>query len=107
MKTCKVCGSCALTLTQEGIDQGDLCDRHYWQDRAEKAEASVSLLRTGDTCARQCEGTACRIEARSLQARIETLIAAFKIEREGLVAECAELAAQCAELRRQCAEAAQ
>ena len=98
MKTCKVCGSCALTLTQEGIDQGDLCDRHYWQDRAEKAEASVSLLRTGDTCARQCEGTACRIEARSLQARIETLIAAFKIEREGLVAECAELRAQCSEV---------
>ena len=83
MKQCK-CGSFAFNLAQEGIDQGDLCDRHYWQDRAEKAEASVALLRAGDTCARQCEGTAYRIEVRSLQARIETLIAAFKIEREAV-----------------------
>lgn len=28
------CGSLAFNLHQEGIDQGQLCDRHYWQVKA-------------------------------------------------------------------------
>ena len=43
MKRCKhikengfyQCGSYAFNLHADGIDQGDLCDVHYWQDQAE------------------------------------------------------------------------
>jgi len=35
------CGSYAFNLRNEGIDQGDFCDTHYWQTRAEKAEAAI------------------------------------------------------------------
>ena len=31
------CGSFAFNLYKENIEQGDYCDRHYWQDRAVKA----------------------------------------------------------------------
>ena len=31
------CGSFAFNLYNEGIKQGNYCDRHYWQDQAEKA----------------------------------------------------------------------
>jgi hypothetical protein len=33
------CGSYAFNLYKEGIDQGDFCDHHYWQDQAMKARA--------------------------------------------------------------------
>ena len=33
------CGSYAFNLYKEDIDQGDYCDRHYWQDQAIKARA--------------------------------------------------------------------
>ena len=36
------CGSYAFNLYKEKIDQGDRCDRHYWQERAVKAEALVA-----------------------------------------------------------------
>ena len=38
------CGSYAFNLCKENIDQGDRCDHHYWQDRAEKAEALAQLV---------------------------------------------------------------
>jgi uncharacterized protein (UPF0335 family) len=43
MKQCKhkigsyECGSYAFNLRKDGIEQGDLCDVHYWQDQAENA----------------------------------------------------------------------
>lgn len=43
MKTCqwqegyRRCGSYAFNLRDEGIDQGEYCDKHYWQDQAKKA----------------------------------------------------------------------
>lgn len=37
----------------------------------ERLRAEVAMLRTGDTCARQCEGTAYRIEVQRLRARLE------------------------------------
>ena len=33
------CGSYAFNLEKDDIDQGDLCDVHYWQKRALEAEA--------------------------------------------------------------------
>ena len=33
------CGSYAFNLYKDDIDQGDLCDVHYWQDQAMKAAA--------------------------------------------------------------------
>ena len=43
MKRCKhikgsyECGSYAFNLRSSGIDQGNFCDVHYWQDQAENA----------------------------------------------------------------------
>ena len=39
MNKCIKCGSYAFNLYKEGIDQGGLCDVHYWQGRAHRAEA--------------------------------------------------------------------
>ena len=39
MKKCIKCGSHAFNLYAEEIDQGGLCDVHYWQGRAHRAEA--------------------------------------------------------------------
>ena len=33
------CGSYQFNLYKDDIAQGDLCDVHYWQDRAQRAEA--------------------------------------------------------------------
>jgi hypothetical protein len=30
------CGSYAFNLYKDGIDQGDLCDVHYWQNKAQR-----------------------------------------------------------------------
>lgn len=34
------CGSYAFNLWKEGIEQGEYCDHHYWQDQATKARAA-------------------------------------------------------------------
>jgi len=39
MSKCIKCGSYAFNLYKEDIDQGGLCDVHYWQSRAHLAEA--------------------------------------------------------------------
>jgi hypothetical protein len=39
MSKCIKCGSYAFNLYKEDIDQGGLCDVHYWQNRAHRAEA--------------------------------------------------------------------
>jgi hypothetical protein len=31
------CGSYAFNLYKDDIDQGDLCDVHYWQEKAQKS----------------------------------------------------------------------
>jgi hypothetical protein len=46
------CASYAFNLYKEQIDQGDRCDRHYWQDQAMKAaaqerEACIKLVHEG------------------------------------------------------------
>jgi len=44
-QTFHTCGSYAFNLRREGIDQGEFCDVHYWQARAEKAEAVAARER--------------------------------------------------------------
>jgi hypothetical protein len=44
------CGSYAFNLYKEKIEQGDRCDRHYWQDQAMKAAAQER-----EACAKVCE----------------------------------------------------
>jgi len=39
MNKCIKCGSYAFNLHKDNIDQGGLCDVHYWQGRAHRAEA--------------------------------------------------------------------
>lgn len=39
MSKCVKCGSYAFNLYKEDIDQGGLCDVHYWQYMAHRAEA--------------------------------------------------------------------
>jgi hypothetical protein len=44
------CGSYAFNLDEEDINQGDYCDRHYWQDQAQKARADER-----EACAEVCK----------------------------------------------------
>jgi len=44
------CGSYAFNLYKEKIEQGDRCDRHYWQDQAMKAAAQER-----EECAKLCD----------------------------------------------------
>lgn len=44
--------------------------------RYEEMETVIDRLRDGDTCARQCEGTAYRIEARLLRSALQRLTTA-------------------------------
>jgi len=36
------CGSYAFNLYKDDIDQGDLCDVHYWQTKAQSAQEPVA-----------------------------------------------------------------
>ncbi len=47
-----------------------------------RQHAEIEMLRTGDTCARMCEGQAYRIEARQARAEIDRLRAALDDARE-------------------------
>jgi hypothetical protein len=38
MKRCIKCFSYAFNLYKEDIDQGDLCDVHYWKEKAMEAQ---------------------------------------------------------------------
>ena len=62
------CGSYAFNLYKEDIDQGSYCDRHYWQDQAQKARADER-----EACAKVCEdlhpGLATRVAAQYIRAR--------------------------------------
>lgn len=49
----------------------------------ERLKSENTMLRTGDTCARQCEGTAYRIEARSLKAEVARLREALDFYAQG------------------------
>lgn len=54
MKQCKhiekdgfhECGSYAFNLRKDGIDQGDLCNVHYWQNKSEAIRLASALERT-------------------------------------------------------------
>jgi hypothetical protein len=54
-------------------------ERKQCADMIESLLAQIEMLRTGDTCARHCEGTAYRIEARRLAIEIERLHEALKL----------------------------
>jgi hypothetical protein len=47
------CGSYAFNLQRDGIDQGTLCDVHYWQARVAELEYHLQTLlhayRTGNS----------------------------------------------------------
>ena len=62
------CGSYAFNLYKEDIDQGSYCDRHYWQDQAQKARAAER-----EACAKICEdlhpGLATLVAAEHIRAR--------------------------------------
>jgi hypothetical protein len=44
------CGSYAFNLWKEGIEQGEYCDHHYWQDQVTKARADER-----EACAKVCD----------------------------------------------------
>ena len=49
------CSSYAFNLEKDDIEQGDLCDVHYWQDQAQKARADER-----EACAKVCDNMAMR-----------------------------------------------
>jgi predicted nucleic acid-binding Zn-ribbon protein len=61
MSKCIKCGSYAFNLYKEDIDQGGLCDVHYWQYRAHRAEALAeqSAQQEREACAQMCEEEIC------------------------------------------------
>ena len=62
------CGSYAFNLYKEGIDQGDYCDHHYWQDQAMKARAEER-----EACAKICDKWAAGVHiAEDIRARSNT-----------------------------------
>jgi hypothetical protein len=65
------CGSYAFNLLFVQIDQGDYCDRHYWQDRAVKAEVLVDAARADEreACAKVCDVFYCDYCAAAIRAR--------------------------------------
>jgi len=44
------CGSYAFNLYKENIEQGNYCDRHYWQEKATEAAAHER-----EACAKVCD----------------------------------------------------
>jgi hypothetical protein len=67
------CGSYAFNLYKEKIEQGDRCDRHYWQDQAMKAAAQER-----EACAKVCIQMANRcddIRKAALEVAAENIIA--------------------------------
>ena len=60
MNKCIKCGSYAFNLYKEDIDQGGLCDVHYWQGRAHRAEALVQPPAQDDPCPGCHKGVVCR-----------------------------------------------
>jgi len=46
------CGSYAFNLYKDDIDQGDLCDVHYWQAKAQRTWVGL----TEDDCKHMSEG---------------------------------------------------
>ena len=47
------CGSYQFNLYKYDIDQGDLCDVHYWQDQTQKARSDER-----EACAKVCDENA-------------------------------------------------
>ena len=58
------CGSYAFNLYKENIEQGDYCDRHYWQERAMEAAAQER-----EACAKVCDVIYCDYCAAAIRAR--------------------------------------
>ena len=60
------CGSYQFNLYKYDIDQGDLCDVHYWQDQTQKARADEreAILDLVDSYAKNNTDLADAIRAR-------------------------------------------
>ncbi len=94
MNKCIKCGSYAFNLYKEGIDQGGLCDVHYWQGRAHRAEALMSVpdgaqpeqqnCKDGscDCCWTQPEQKTAIVEAMQAQPKQEPVAWRYKPARE-------------------------
>lgn len=59
---CK-CGSYAFNLYKDGIDQGSLCDVHYWQTKAQAQRPWVGLAAEDRLCAKYMQDAPDGIEA--------------------------------------------
>ena len=57
-------------------------ERRLCAEALESLISEIDMLRTGDTCARQCEGTAYRIDARQQRRRADALAATIRALRD-------------------------
>jgi hypothetical protein len=69
MNKCIKCGSYAFNLYKEDIDQGGLCDVHYWQGRAHRAEAKQEQQVVSLQCAH------CQVTIDTLNDKVMSLLA--------------------------------
>ena len=74
MNKCIKCGSYAFNLYKDDIDQGGLCDVHYWQGRAHRAEALAKQEQqvVGLQCAH------CQVTIDTLNDKVMSLLAKLK-----------------------------
>lgn len=75
MKIQRECEECGALCLDDGDNLTPVADELIEQQAARIAELEqqVSMLRTGDMCARMCEGTAYRIGERQAKARVAEL----------------------------------
>jgi len=59
------CGSYAFNLWSEGMNQGSLCDLHYWQQKAQRPWVGLTddAVEKCVKCCRSADGLARAIEA--------------------------------------------
>ena len=62
------CGSYAFNLYKDGIDQGNLCDVHYWQAKAQRTWVDLT-----DEEIDNINYTSAHMLARAIEARLKKL----------------------------------
>jgi len=75
------CGSYAFNLEKDDIDQGDLCDVHYWQAKAQRTWAGLTdeeMENTFIECGGKWNGDYWKIEDADFHPFVRTIEAKIK-----------------------------
>ena len=73
MKRCIKCFSYAFNLYKEDIDQGDLCDVHYWKEKAMEAQPEQSGFFSREAMNAHSDCHVAQSEQRSVSEHLEPI----------------------------------